>query len=68
VQSASERQGEQNVPSPLHTPARGAQYVVVLLRHCWVGSQSAFEPHSGAQTPVVEGTPPVGEPKSQCWA
>lgn len=25
VQSASDRQGEQNVPSPAHTPARGTQ-------------------------------------------
>jgi hypothetical protein len=66
AQSASDLHGEQSLPSPLQTPARGVQYVVALLPQCcaWVASQSASDPHSGAQRPVLA----AAVAKSQCCA
>jgi hypothetical protein len=54
AQSSSERHGEQNPPSPLHTPARAAQSP--RLVHLCPGSQSVGAAHSGVQWPP-----------SQCW-
>jgi hypothetical protein len=54
VQSSSERHGEQNPPSPLHTFARGWQSP--RLAHLCPGSQSEGAAHSGVQWPP-----------SQCW-
>lgn len=49
MQSSSERHGEQKLPSPLHTPARGAQSP--RFAHFWPGSQSVGAAHSGVQWP-----------------
>jgi hypothetical protein len=48
-QSASDRHGEQNVPSPTHTPAFGTQ---TLRRvHFWPAAQSPSLLHSGVHVP-----------------
>jgi hypothetical protein len=53
-QSSSDRQGEQKLPSPTHTPARGTHTLRGL--HLWPAAQSPSLLHSGVHTCP-----------SQCW-
>jgi hypothetical protein len=53
-QSASERQGEQKLPSPTHVEALGMH--AEIEPHCWPDPQSAALPHSGVHAPL-----------RQCW-
>jgi len=54
MQSSSERHGEQNVPSPTQTPARGMH--AVILAHVCPWAQSPALAHSGLHAPPT-----------QCW-